>query len=96
MHMTTEQQIKRISDKLHDLARKYEQLQKENERLKSELTPAKQREIAFMEQIEALEQKILVLKTSGGKMDEADKKELDRKLHGYLKEIDKCITMLSE
>jgi hypothetical protein len=43
-----------------------------------------------------LEQKVMVLKTSMGSMNESDKKELDKKLHSYLKEIDRCITMLSD
>ncbi len=94
--MDASQQLKRISEKLQELLKKHEQLQKENERLRNELIPAKQREVAFMEQISALEQKIMILKTGGGKMEDADKKELDRKLHGYLKEIDRCISMLSE
>jgi predicted nucleic acid-binding Zn-ribbon protein len=81
---------------LQDLLKKYELLQKENDKLRNELLPAKQREIGFMEQISILEQKIMVLKTNVGKMDETDRKELDKKLHGYLKEIDRCISMLSE
>jgi predicted nucleic acid-binding Zn-ribbon protein len=89
-------QLKRINDKLQDLLKKYELLQKENDKLRNELLPAKQREIGFMEQISILEQKIMVLKTNVGKMDETDRKELDKKLHGYLKEIDRCISMLSE
>jgi hypothetical protein len=94
--MDSAEQIKRISDKLQDVLKKYDHLQKENQKLRSELMPAKQREIAFMEQISGLEQKLLVLKTGSGKMDDADRKELDKKLHGYLKEIDRCISMLSE
>lgn len=89
-------QIKRISDKLNELMKKYDLLHKENERLKAELMPAKEREMGFMEQIAILEQKVLVLKTGSGKMNDADKKELDKKLHGYLKEIDRCISMLSD
>jgi chromosome segregation ATPase len=89
-------QLKRITEKLQELVKKYEHLKKENERLKSEIMPAKQREAGFMEQISGLEQKIMVLKTGTGQMDEADKKELDKKLHAYLKEIDRCISMLSE
>ena len=94
--MDSGHQLKRINDKLQDMLKKYEILKKENERLRNELMPAKRREMGFMEQIAGLEQKIMVLKTGTGKMDEADKKELDKKLHGYLKEIDKCISMLSE
>jgi hypothetical protein len=94
--MTADDQLKRVAEKLQEVLKKYEQLQKENEKLKGEVMPAKQREIGFMEQIASLEQKVMVLKTSTGKMNEADKKELDKKLHGYLKEIDRCISMLSE
>jgi len=38
----------------------------------------------------------MVLKTGMAKLDDTDKKELDKRLHSYLKEIDKCISMLSE
>lgn len=89
-------QLKRINDKLQELVKKYEYLKKENERLKAELVPAKEREVGFMEQIASLDQKIMVLKAGSGKMEEADKKELDKRLHTYLKEIDRCISMLSE
>jgi hypothetical protein len=89
-------QLKNISDKCQELVKRYEQLKKENERLKAELIPAKEREMSFMEQIANLEQKVIVLKAGTGQLDEAEKKELDKKLHSYLKEIDRCITMLSE
>lgn len=90
------EQFKRVTEKLHELVKKHEQLKKENERLRAELLPAKEREVGFLEQIASLEQKIMVLKAGTGTLDEADKKELDKRLHTYLKEIDKCITMLSE
>ena len=88
--------LTRISEKLQELVKRYDNLRKENERLKAELVPAKQREMSFLEQIANLEQKIMVLKVGANKLDDADKKELDKKLHVYLKEIDKCISMLSE
>ena len=90
------EQLKRITGKLQDLLRRYDHLKKENERLRGELMPAKQREVGLLEQINNLEQKIMVLKAGNGKLDEADRKELDKRLHTYLKEIDKCISMLSE
>ncbi len=94
--MSAEEQLKSISAKLNELLKKYEFLQKENERLKSELLPAKEREMRFLEQIELLEQKVMIVRAGTGKMNETEKKELDKKLHGYLKEIDRCISMLSE
>jgi cobalamin biosynthesis Mg chelatase CobN len=89
-------QLKRITEKLQELVKKFENVKRENERLKSEIIPAKQREMAFMEQVAILEQKVMVLKTGANKLEEKEKKELDKKLHSYLKEIDKCITILSE
>lgn len=89
-------QLKRITEKLQELVRKYDLVKKENERLKAELVPSKQRELSFMEQISNLEQKVMVLKAGTGRLDDAEKKDLDKKLHTYLKEIDRCISMLSE
>jgi len=39
---------------------------------------------------------VAVLKTATNNMSEADKKELEKKLNHYLKEIDRCIEMLGE
>lgn len=89
-------QLKNISEKCQELVKRYEQVKKENERLKAELIPAKQREMSFLEQIATLEQKLIVLKAGTGQLDDTEKKELDKKLHTYLKEIDRCISMLSE
>jgi regulator of replication initiation timing len=96
IYMNAEDQLKRINEKLQEMVKKFEFLQKENDKLREELMPAKQREVNFLDQIEMLEQKVMVLKTSMGSMNESDKKELDKKLHSYLKEIDRCITMLSD
>lgn len=90
------EQFKRVTEKLQELVKKYDQLKKENERLRGELIPAKEREMGFLEQISSLEQKIMILKAGTGKMEETDRKELDKRIHTYLKEIDKCISMLSE
>lgn len=94
--MSVEEQYRRIGSKLNDLLKRHELLKKENERLKAELLPAKEREMQFLEQIDSLEQKIMALRASMGVMSEAEKKEMDKKLHTWLKEIDRCISMLSE
>ncbi len=43
-----------------------------------------------------LKQQVSVLKLSAGEMSEADKKEFEKRINGYLKEIDRCIAMLGE
>ena len=50
------EQLKRITAKLQELVKKYDNLKKENERLRGELLPAKEREVGLLEQIGNLEQ----------------------------------------
>lgn len=91
-----EDHIQRISDKMQQLLRQYQLQQKENERLKKELQQVKELESARARQLEELEQKVAVLKTATNNMSDTDKKDLEKRLNHYLKEIDRCIEMLSE
>ena len=91
-----ETNIKRINDKLQHLLKQHQQLQKDSERqtkLIAELQQAKQKDT---ETITALEQKVMVLKAAALQMSEADKKEFEKTINLHLREIDKCIAMLSE
>jgi len=91
-----EEHIQRINEKMQSLLKLYQLQQKENDRLKRELQLVKGMETTKAKQIEELEQKVAVLKTATNNMSEADKKELEKKLNHYLKEIDRCIEMLGE
>ena len=91
-----EEQIQRINDKMQQLLRQYQLQQKENDLLKKELHQLKELETVKAKQIEELEQKVAVLKTATSNMGEGDKKELEKRLNSYIKEIDKCIEMLGE
>jgi chromosome segregation ATPase len=93
---TTAQQIKRIQDKLQQLLKAHAALQKENRRLKEELVTATAKISGNLQQVEELKQQVSVLKVSAGSMNEADKKELEKRINGYLKEIDRCIALLGE
>jgi uncharacterized protein YjcR len=88
--------IKRINDKLQQLLKQHQALQKENERLKAAVKKSESEKEAKMQQAEQLEQQVYILKTSAGQMDAADKKAFEKKINQYLKDIDKCITLLSE
>ena len=46
--------------------------------------------------IEALKQQVDVLKLNAGDMNPMDKAQLEKRINGYLKEIDKAIAMLGE
>ena len=93
---TTEQHLKRIQDKLQQLLKQYTALQKENSRLKEELNKSKQQTGQHHKNIDELKQQVNVLKLNTGEMGEVDKKEFEKRINGYLKEIDRCIALLGE
>ena len=67
-----------ISDKLQQLLKQYHRVRKENELLKQKLA----------------EQQLSILKLSGGEMNEKDRKEFEKQINKYVREIDKCIAFL--
>ena len=88
--------IKRINDKLQKLLKHYQQLQKDNERQSKLIKELQQVKDAHTKTIAALEEQAGILKASAGQMDAADKKAFEKHLNQYIKEIDKCIGLLSE
>ncbi len=91
-----EKNIKRINDKLQQLLKNYQSLQKDNQRqsiLIDELEQAKEKND---QQIIALQEQVSILKAATGQMDEADKKVFEKNINQYIREIDKCIGILSE
>jgi chromosome segregation ATPase len=94
--MPVDQQFNSINDKLQQLLKQYNRLQKENERLKEELHQAKHTETSTQQKMEELQQQISILKVASGELNEKDKKEFEKKINQYLREIDKCISFLSQ
>jgi len=92
----TEQQIKRIQEKVQHLRKQYHLLQQENEHLKKEINSVSESQALYKKNMESLEEKVAVLKTATGQLNDADKKDVEKRLNHYLKEIDRCIAMLSE
>lgn len=91
-----EVQLKRIQDKANHLVKQFQQLQTENEQLKKEVRSGIEKQELYRSKVESLEEKVAVLKSATGQLNEADKKDVEKRLNHYLKEIDRCITMLSE
>ena len=91
-----EQHIKRINDKLQQLLKNYQQLQKDNERQGRLIDTLQQAKEKDMQQINELQEKVGILKAAAGQMNESDKKEFEKNINRYVREIDKCIGMLSE
>jgi hypothetical protein len=89
-------QLKRIQDKLQQVLKDYAALQKENLRLKEELDKNRTQSFAHQQNIEDLKQQVEVLKITSGNWEEGDKKEFEKRINSYIKEIDRCIALLSE
>lgn len=91
-----EQQINRVQEKIQQMLKQQDILLKENQLLKKELSKQSEKEKKQVKHIEELLQQVQILKLSTGEMNEKDKKEFDKQINVYLKEIDKCIALLSQ
>lgn len=91
-----EQQLKRVQDKMQQLVRQYQSMQKENERLRSEKEALQKKLQLQQDQLEQLDQKLNALKLAKSGWNEEDKAVLEKKMNLYIKEIDRCIAMLAE
>ncbi|MBA2330822.1 MAG: hypothetical protein H0V91_14530 [Flavisolibacter sp.] len=94
--MSLDNQFNIIYEKLQQLLKQHHKLKRENEQLKKDLQEQKDSEMQAQQKMEYLQQQISILKLAGGDMNEADKKEFEKKINNYIKEIDKCIAFLSQ
>lgn len=92
--ITSTEHLKRIQDKLQQVLKQYSILQKENNRLKEDLDKSREHSIQNEQTINHLKQQVSVLKLSTGEMNEADKREFEKKINFYVKEIDRCVALL--
>ena len=88
--------IKGFNNKLQQLLKQYQLLQKENEQLKNSVSELKINRENDLLRISQLEQQAGILKSAAGKMDDTDKKMFEKQINQYIREIDKCIALLSE
>ncbi len=91
-----EAHLKRIQEKVQQLLRRFKSMQQENERLRRSLDDSAEKLKVAQEQIQQLRAQVDVLKLNAGELNTADKKEIEKKINNYLKEIDRCIALLSE
>lgn len=89
-------QLKRIQEKLNLLLKQHAALQKENQRLKEELQVGTKSMLVNQQHVDDLKQQVEVLKITSGNWEDADKKEFEKRINTYIKEIDRCIALLSE
>lgn len=94
--MSLDQQFNSIHDKIQLLLKQMGRLQKENERLKEQLQEAALKESNALQQADELRQQLAILKFAAGNMSEQEKKDFEKKINQYIREIDKCIAYLSQ
>lgn len=93
---TPNEQIERIKTKVQALLKKQHSLEKENEKLRAELERRTGLEQELKDKVVLMEEQVSLLKASSGKMDDASRKAFEKQLNHYIREIDRCIAMLSQ
>ena len=88
--------IKNIQSKLQLLLKKHALLSKENNQLKKENENYQSNEKALIEKTEQLQMQVNILKTSAGQMEGKEKLDFEKSINGYIRSIDKCISILNE
>jgi len=87
--------IKNIQEKLQQLLRNQQVLVKENQRLLKELEKSKQSLEEKEASIAMLHQQLDALKLSATAQSPEEKALFEKRINGYLKEIDKCLALLN-
>ena len=91
-----ENHISQISVKLQELLKKYAAVSKLCEQQKEIIASYKEQQEANAKKIKTLEEQQYILKSAAGELNSADKKAFEQIISRYIKEIDKCIALLSE
>lgn len=91
-----QEKIKEIKEKLQLLIKQYQQLQKENLMLNSQLAKSKIDLAEKHQTIQTLQQKITTTQISSSQLNSQDKQIIEKRITGYIKEIDTCLSLLSK
>ena len=91
-----QEHINIINTKLQQLLKQYEVLQNENSKQKQTIDVLQKQHEAFKSKVDEMQQQNLILKASAAPLNEADKKDLEQKINAYIRNIDKCISLLAQ
>lgn len=88
--------ISQVNSKLQILLKRYSALQKQNQDQQAQLETLKTELNSNQQKIKTLEEQQYILKAAAGSLNATDKKAFEQTISKYIREIDKCIAMLSE
>ncbi len=91
---TMDEHIRRVEEKVQQLLKEYHQSQKEVHRLQKENLQLSQQLQTNTERSNNLAQTIDVMKIHSLTQNDTSKKELEKRINNYLKEIDRCLNLL--
>lgn len=89
-----QEQIQRIENKVQQLLKEYSNGQKEIQRLQKENELLTKQLRSQTEQADQLNQLVDAQSLSGSTMEDKPKKDLEKRINTYLKDIDKCLALL--
>ena len=69
---------------------------KENGKLREDLRKAQEGQAGDNKRLEQLQQQVEVLRVTKTAMSEGEKREFEKRLGQYIREIDRCIALLGE
>lgn len=81
---------------MQELIKQYQSLQKLSIQQQETIQKLKTQEEVNQKKIRTLEEQQLILKSAAGELSTTDKKAFEQTINKYIKEIDKCIALLSE
>ncbi|GAB4094199.1 hypothetical protein [Flaviaesturariibacter terrae] len=91
----SEQHIARLQEKLQLLVKQQQRLRKDNEELQQQLARANGERQALAGQVQDLQQAVGLMKLAAGSLNDTEKKEFEKQVNKFIREIDKCIAYLS-
>jgi chromosome segregation ATPase len=83
--------IQRIGQKLQLLVKQRDGLQRDKERLQDELGKKQEQIAQLKDQLSQMEEQLSIMKSATIQMDDKSKKEFEKRINGYIKDIDKVI-----
>lgn len=88
-------QLQSLQKKLLLLLKQHQLLVKENAGLKAEVERLQSNLDNSNSMLEKLQQEIVVLKLNPAPLSDDEKKQLETRINAYLKDIEKCLTLLN-
>ncbi|MCY7291071.1 MAG: hypothetical protein LH615_02705 [Ferruginibacter sp.] len=87
--------IKQLNIKLQQLLKQHQHVVAQNEQQAKTILQLTETAEQQRNSLDIMKQEQLILKASIDKMDETEKKQLEKKINSYIRNIDKCISLLS-